>query len=113
MSATSLSAPPGPIIVDNGTGYVKAGFAGDNLPRHSFPSMVGRPTLRAEEDLLDTSALKDIMVGDEAAANRRALEISYPMENGIIRNWEDMETVRRAYTHAAYSNAVSCTKSPP
>ena len=47
-----------PIVVDNGTGYVKAGFAGDNMPRHSFPSMVGRPTLRAEEDLLDTSILK-------------------------------------------------------
>ena len=47
-----------PIVVDNGTGYVKAGYAGDNMPRHSFPSMVGRPTLRAEEDLLDSSPLK-------------------------------------------------------
>jgi actin-related protein len=33
------------------------------------------------------------MVGDEAAALRRALEISYPLENGVIRNWEDMEHV--------------------
>jgi len=33
------------------------------------------------------------MVGDEAVANRRALEISYPLENGIVRNWEDMEHV--------------------
>jgi actin-related protein 2 len=81
------------IVVDNGTGYVKAGFAGDNLPRHTFASVVGRPTLRAEEDLVDTSALKDIMVGDEAVANRRALEMSYPLENGIVRNWEDMEHV--------------------
>ena len=33
------------------------------------------------------------MVGDEAANNRRALEITYPVENGIIRNWDDMEAV--------------------
>lgn len=35
-------------------------------------------------------------MGDEATANRRALEITYPIENGIIRNWEDMEHV---WTH--------------
>lgn len=30
------------------------------------------------------------MCGDEASAVRTALQVSYPMENGIIRNWEDM-----------------------
>ena len=34
--------------------------------------------------------LKDVIVGDEAAALRSQLEMSYPMENGIVRNWEDM-----------------------
>jgi actin-related protein 2 len=29
-------------------------------------------------------------VGDEAAALRSILQMSYPMENGIVRNWEDM-----------------------
>lgn len=31
------------------------------------------------------------MCGDEAAAVRQTLEITYPVENGIVRNWEDME----------------------
>ncbi len=31
------------------------------------------------------------MFGNEAAKVRQALEISYPVENGIIRNWDDME----------------------
>lgn len=35
--------------------------------------------------------IKDIMCGDEAAQVRSMLQISYPMENGIIKNWEDME----------------------
>lgn len=30
------------------------------------------------------------MVGDEASALRSLLELSYPMENGVVRNWEDM-----------------------
>lgn len=30
------------------------------------------------------------MVGDEASLLRSMLEVNYPMENGIVRNWEDM-----------------------
>ena len=58
--------------------FVKAGFAADNLPRFQFPSIVGRPMLRAEEEALGELELKDINVGEDAAALRRALEISYP-----------------------------------
>ncbi|EJC97505.1 Actin/actin-like protein [Fomitiporia mediterranea MF3/22] len=78
-----------PIVVDNGTGFVKVGYAGSNFPEHVFPSIVGRPILRAEERVGD-AVIKDIMVGDEAAEARTYLQISQPMEHGIIRNWEDM-----------------------
>lgn len=83
-----MDAPP--IVLDQGTGFVKIGHAGNNFPDHTFPSIVGRPILRAEERTGDVE-IKDIMCGDEASAVRSALQISYPMENGIIRNWEDME----------------------
>lgn len=33
------------------------------------------------------------MVGEEASALRSLLEVSYPMENGVVRNWEDMQHV--------------------
>jgi actin-related protein 2 len=69
--------------------FVKCGFSGTNFPTAIFPAVVGRPTLRAEEKQGDV-LLKDIMVGDEAAAQRSQLQMSYPMENGIVRNWEDM-----------------------
>lgn len=57
--------------------------------------MVGRPILRTEEkggaggeaDMV----IKDIMCGDEAAAARTMLQISYPMENGIVKKWDDMQ----------------------
>lgn len=81
-----------PIVSDNGTGFVKLGYAGDNFPKYIFPSMVGRPLMRYEEDFKNVE-LKDIMCGDECAENRSMLQVSYPVENGIVRNWEDMKHV--------------------
>ena len=31
------------------------------------------------------------MIGDEASQLRSMLEVTYPMENGIVRNWDDMK----------------------
>ncbi|KAF9924261.1 Arp2/3 complex subunit, actin nucleation center [Mortierella alpina] len=78
------------IVVDNGTGFVKVGYAGSNFPEHVYPSVVGRPILRAEESIGNVQ-VKDIMVGDEAAELRSILQMSYPMENGIVKNWTDMK----------------------
>lgn len=81
-------------MLDQGTGFVKIGRAGTNFPDHTFPSMVGRPILRAEERsglVPDNVEIKDIMCGLEALEVRLLLQILYPMENGIIKNWEDME----------------------
>lgn len=77
--------------MDQGTGFVKIGRAGENFPDYTFPSIVGRPILRAEERGSISTPLKDVMIGDEASDVRSYLQISYPMENGIIRNWADME----------------------
>eukprot|EP01119_Soliformovum_irregulare_P001099 TRINITY_DN1081_c0_g1_i1.p2 TRINITY_DN1081_c0_g1~~TRINITY_DN1081_c0_g1_i1.p2 ORF type:complete len:393 (+),score=113.38 TRINITY_DN1081_c0_g1_i1:47-1225(+) len=88
-----MSIPSNKVIVcDNGTGFVKCGFAGANFPHAIFPSMVGRPILRSEEKI-DNIQLKDIMVGDEASKLRTMLQITYPLDNGIIRNWDDMNYV--------------------
>lgn len=32
-----------PVVIDNGSGMVKAGFAGENMPKCKFPNFVGRP----------------------------------------------------------------------
>ncbi|XP_070578151.1 actin-related protein 2-B [Ptychodera flava] len=77
------------IVCDNGTGFVKCGYAGSNFPAHIFPSMVGRPILRSTQKVGDIE-VKDLMVGDEASQLRSMLEVVYPMENGIVRNWDDM-----------------------
>ncbi len=80
-----------PIVLDQGTGFVKIGYGGKNFPEHTFPSIVGRPILRAEERTNSNVELKDIMCGSEASEVRSQLQISYPMENGIIKDWVDMQ----------------------
>lgn len=59
---------------------------------------MGRPILRAEESIGNVR-VKDIMVGDEAAELRSILQMSYPMENGIVKNWPDM---RHLYDYTFY-----------
>ncbi|KAL9479557.1 hypothetical protein ACSS6W_004343 [Trichoderma asperelloides] len=80
-----------PIVLDGGTGFLKVGYAAQNFPEHQYPSIVGRPILRSEERTDNDVVIKDIMCGDDAAAARTMLQISYPMENGIVKNWEDMQ----------------------
>jgi len=31
------------LVIDNGSGIIKAGFSGDNLPKTVFPSIIGKP----------------------------------------------------------------------
>ncbi|XP_049848599.1 actin-related protein 2-like [Schistocerca gregaria] len=78
------------VVCDNGTGFVKCGFAGSNFPTSIFPSMVGRPILRSEEKV-EGIEIKDIIIGDEANKLRQMLQIRYPLEHGIVRDWEDMK----------------------
>jgi len=90
------------VVCDNGTGFIKAGYAGENFPRQQFPSMIGTPVLRdgcdvgtdrkylpsGEEVRLDMN-----MVGDKAALWLEALDIRYPMDNGVVTNWDAMKQV--------------------
>jgi len=78
-------------VLDGGTGFLKVGYAAQNFPEHQYPSIVGRPILRTEEKGDDDMVIKDIMCGDEAAKARTMLQISYPMENGIVKKWDDMQ----------------------
>ncbi|VDM28265.1 unnamed protein product [Toxocara canis] len=69
--------------------FVKCGYAGTNFPSFIFPSVVGRPIVRSSQRVGDIE-VKDLMVGEECTQLRQMLDCSYPMENGIVRNWDDM-----------------------
>ncbi|KAL0365958.1 UNVERIFIED_CONTAM: actin [Sesamum radiatum] len=79
-----------PLVVDNGTGKIKAGFAGDDAPRVVFPTIVGHPPLT---DVMVRMGQKDAYVGDQAQLRRDILTLKYPIEHGVVSNWDDMEKV--------------------
>ncbi|KAF8817955.1 actin-related protein ARP1 [Cardiosporidium cionae] len=85
------------IVIDNGSGMVKAGLAGDESPRSIFPSIVGRAKMPG---IMVGADHKECYVGEEAQRKRGILQLKYPIEHGMVTNWNDME---RIWNHTFYN----------
>lgn len=81
------------VVCDTGTGVIKAGFAGDHEPRVSLPTLVGRPMIRSFCGLETDMRLGDLVVGQDANTYRSMLQLQRPIENGMIKHWDDMEAL--------------------
>jgi len=85
------------VVVDNGSGFIKAGFSGEDLPRCVIPTAVGRqeieidPALKAGNE--HTEAKYDYSFGNDAFAKRGQHELFYPVERGVIEDMERMENL--------------------
>ncbi|ODM92564.1 actin [Orchesella cincta] len=90
MSSSSTREAGVPIVIDNGSGMCKAGYAGDEAPLAIFSAIVGR--LKHKKSLR-SNTLIDAFVGEIAQIKRGILNLKYPIEHGVIKNWEDMEKI--------------------
>lgn len=76
------------VVLDNGSGLVKCGFAGEDQPRGVFSSIVGRSLLRPQ----DAPIVGDAAV-EAAARPNSGLTLYYPLEHGIVEDYDNMTIV--------------------
>lgn len=106
---------PQPIVIDNGSGMVKAGFAGEDHPCAVFSSIIGYP--KVSNQMVGVSNSKTYFIGDEAQQKRGVCTIKYPIAHGIIEDWDDMKKI---WSHTFYNelrappneNPVMLTEAP-
>ena len=84
------------LVVDNGSGLVKAGFAGNDAPHAVFPSIVGSPR---HASIMLCPAKNGYYVGDEAQTKRGVLTLNHPTEHGIVTDWHAMESIWQHMFH--------------
>jgi len=74
-----------PIIIDNGTEFCRAGFAGADFPKVVLPSCVERLNPG------DNPGHTDCLVGEYAADY--AASPTNPIQHGIVSDWDGMEQI--------------------
>ena len=78
------------IVVDNGSGSIKAGFAGEDEPTIITPTVIGRSRHRTSN--IDHPN-DEFFIGSTAIARKEVLSIHRPIEHGIVTNWDEMEMI--------------------
>ena len=79
-----------PIVIDNGSGTIRAGFAGEDLPKCYFPSVVGRPK---HQRAMAGAPEGETFIGSKIEEMRGLLKLRWPLEHGVVTHWDDMEKI--------------------
>ncbi|TPX51055.1 hypothetical protein SeMB42_g01408 [Synchytrium endobioticum] len=95
-----------PVIIDNGTGYTKMGYAGNNDPQFIIPTVIATRESAASQtqgtgksaSLASKRGIEDLdfFIGDEAVANEKTYALKYPMKHGQVEDWDLMEKFHQA-----------------
>ncbi|MBA0734439.1 hypothetical protein Gogos_018344 [Gossypium gossypioides] len=107
------------VVIDNGTGYSKMGFAGNVEPCFNQPTVVALNDSYLNQSRASTKlnmaaqysagvmADLDFFIGDEALLRSRASNtytLSYPINHGQVEDWDAME---RYWQHCIF-NYLRC-----
>ena len=83
---------PDAVVIDNGSHTIKAGFAGDDTPRVIFGSVIGRnDRIFGRHDKIKD--IKETYIRMEAKYRVSDSSLQYPINRGIITDWDAMEKV--------------------
>ncbi|QLQ79633.1 hypothetical protein HG537_0C02800 [Torulaspora globosa] len=87
-----------PVVLDNGSAVIKAGFCGEERPKCLEYSMVGQPI---HTKAIAEGLAHDTYVGNKAQNMRGLLRLRYAIERGVVTNWDDMELI---WSHILYDS---------
>ncbi|XP_033744353.1 actin-1-like [Pecten maximus] len=96
------------IVLDCGSGVCKAGLAGEDEPRVVFPTITGR--FHNSEVNMPGLGVSECYIGNEAQKKREVLALEYPIEHGIVTNWDDVEKILH---HTFYNELHVAPKERP
>eukprot|EP01083_Nonionella_stella_P063671 165460_1 len=96
------------VVIDNGSSFIVAGFAGDNEPHVAFESIVGRNSCNGIPP--GNPPQKDAFVGEEARKYRGWCRLRYPIEHGIVTSWDDVEKI---WHHTFYQELRTSPEAHP
>eukprot|EP01055_Gregarina_sp_Pseudo9_P004714 Gregarina_sp_Pseudo_9__4713@NODE_490_length_2718_cov_20_892870_g462_i0_p2_GENE_NODE_490_length_2718_cov_20_892870_g462_i0NODE_490_length_2718_cov_20_892870_g462_i0_p2_ORF_typecomplete_len377_score53_91Actin/PF00022_19/3_4e91MreB_Mbl/PF06723_13/9e10PilM_2/PF11104_8/79PilM_2/PF11104_8/0_2_NODE_490_length_2718_cov_20_892870_g462_i015502680 len=75
------------VVVDLGSGFIKAGLSTGEDPTCVFPSLVGKPRRRFAQQYIGSPCF----TGEEAVRARKHLSFFYPIDHGHIEDWSSMD----------------------
>ena len=76
------------IVIDNGNGFIKAGFGGEEGPRSVFSNVVWTPKYKS-----DFTNQKEYFIGNDAEARRGVLSFTHPIKRVMVKNWDYVEKI--------------------
>lgn len=87
------------VVIDNGTGFVKAGFSGQDLPRLIIPTVMGEHTEQIDPQMMNAQNAgadvqeekKTYAFGNAALQSKDTHDLKWPIKRGIIEDWDAME----------------------
>jgi len=81
IQVESMASSCAPLVCDVGSGSIKIGYANGRTPKKIIPSIIGPPK----------------HIGNDAIKNRNDIQCSFPIEGGVVRNWDEVEAL---FSHA-------------
>jgi len=80
-----------PVVIDNGTGYTKLGYSGNEHPSFLIPTVIA---VDSKADLTQASKGTedlDFFIGTDAENAHKSYIKNFPLKHGLIDNWTHME----------------------
>ena len=95
------------VVIDNGTGFTKMGYAGNLDPDFVIPTAIADLEKKSTLSVSTKNDEYNYFIGDEAIAKARESDkhkLIYPMQKGVIEDWDLMEK----FWHQSIYNKLKC-----